>query len=77
MFKLLVGVLFFPLGLYWLGRWVERRAWCRAAVVDPVSDKQRAYITSLCRERGIDPPSFEGMTVARASIVIDALKHST
>ena len=47
-------------GLYRLGRRAERRKMRDK----PITDKQRAFILSLCRERDHPIPDFEGMTVA-------------
>ena len=52
---------------YRLGKW---RVYRGMADLSP-TDKQRAYITSLSREVGIDPPEVD--TRARASLLIDTL----
>lgn len=62
-------------GVYRLGRRLGRQRVIRAQEDLPITDRQRAYITLLCRERNLAPPVMEGMTRAQASLTIDALKH--
>jgi hypothetical protein len=40
---------------------------------DPMTGAQASYLTTLCEEAGIDPPS-EGLSKAEASKMIDDLK---
>ena len=68
------GVLY---GCYRIGRIVERRRIAREMRDLPITDKQRAFIVSLCRERGHDIPDFDGMTRSVASLLIDDLKSRT
>lgn len=65
----------FLYGVYRIGVWRGRRMERRTVRDEPATDRQRAYITILCRERDLDPPDMEHMTRAQASLTIDALKH--
>lgn len=55
---------------YRLGRRAERRA----TRDKPATDKQRAFIATLARERGVEPPDTSGITRSQASLLIDELK---
>ena len=65
----------FLYGIYRIGVWRGRRRERRTVRDEPATDRQRAYIVSLCRQRGSFPPDMEHMTRAEASLTIDALKH--
>ena len=61
---------------YWVGKGAGRREVLESMRDEAVTDRQYAYLTRLCRERGVEVPPRENLTRARASLAIDDLKES-
>lgn len=61
---------------YQAGKRLERRRWRKSAEVSPMTERQHAYIVGLCRDKGIQVPDLSNVTIAGASLLIDALKDA-
>ena len=74
-FRVIVGILIFPLGIYWLGKWAGRREVMRGMQDDPATAKQRAFIERLASEIPDmdEAPNVDTLTVGQASDLIDGL----